>query len=232
MDISIIEKHYCISYQREIGGNIYEKINCLLVLLVIFLAACSADESAEGEKSTDQKQEEKAGEAVNVDKGLLNVELTLPASFFEGEDIDTVIAEAKKEGVSEVTKNEDGSLTYKMPKSEHKKMMTEMGTSITDSIEEMKSSEDYVSIKDVTHNKSFTEFTLLVDKESYENSMDGFAIFGLGLQGSMYQMFNGANPEDYKVTVSVKDEVTEEVFDEVIYPDALEEMGETEEGTE
>lgn len=111
-------------------------------------------------------------------------------------------------------------------------MMTEMGTSITDSIEEMKSSEDYVSIKDVTHNKSFTEFTLLVDKESYENSMDGFAIFGLGLQGSMYQMFNGANPEDYKVTVSVKDEVTEEVFDEVIYPDALEEMGETEEGTE
>ncbi|MEA1855560.1 hypothetical protein MKX67_02610 [Cytobacillus sp. FSL W7-1323] len=207
-----------------------KKLSCLLVLLVIFLVACS-NESAEGEKSTDQKQEEKEG-AVNVDKGLLNVELTLPASFFEGEDIDTVIAEAKKEGVSEVTKNEDGSLTYKMPKSEHKKMMTEMGTSITDSIEEMKSSEDYVSIKDVTHNKSFTEFTLLVDKESYENSMDGFAIFGLGLQGSMYQMFNGANPEDYKVTVSVKDEVTEEVFDEVIYPDALEEMGETEEGTE
>ncbi|MCA1029198.1 hypothetical protein LCM23_24605 [Cytobacillus kochii] len=207
-----------------------KKSSCLLVLLVIFLVACS-NESAEGEKSTDQKQEEKEG-AVNVDKGLLNVELTLPASFFEGEDIDTVIAEAKKERVSEVTKNEDGSLTYKMPKSEHKKMMAEMGTSITDSIEEMKSSEDYVSIKDVTHNKSFTEFTLLVDKESYENSMDGFAIFGLGLQGSMYQMFNGANPEDYKVTVSVKDEATEEVFDEVIYPDALEEMGETEEGTE
>lgn len=207
-----------------------KKLSCLLVLLVIFLVACS-NESAEGEKSTDQKQEEKEG-AVNVDKGLLNVELTLPASFFEGEDIDTVIAEAKKEGVSEVTKNEDGSLTYKMPKSEHKKMMAEMGTSITDSIEEMKSSEDYVSIKDVTHNKSFTEFTLLVDKESYENSMDGFAIFDLGLQGSMYQMFNGANPEDYKVTVSVKDEATEEVFDEVIYPDALEEMGETEEGTE
>ncbi|MDM5205936.1 MULTISPECIES: hypothetical protein [Cytobacillus] len=207
-----------------------KKLSCLLVLVVIFLVACS-NESAEGEKSTDQKQEEKEG-AVNVDKGLLNVELTLPASFFEGEDIDTVIAEAKKEGVSEVTKNEDGSLTYKMPKSEHKKMMTEMGTSITDSIEEMKSSEDYVSIKDVTHNKSFTEFTLLVDKESYENSMDGFAIFGLGLQGSMYQMFNGANPEDYKVTVSVKDKATEEVFDEVIYPDALEEMGETEEGTE
>lgn len=119
-----------------------------------------------------------------------------------------------------------------MSKSEHNEMMSEMGTSITDSIEELKSSEDYVSIKDVTHNKSFTEFTLLVDKASYENSMDAFAVFGLGLQGSMYQIFNGSKPDDYKVTISVEDEATEEVFDEVIYPDALEEMGETEEVTE
>lgn len=58
-----------------------KKLSCLLVLLVIFLVACS-NESAEGEKSTDQKQEEKEG-AVNVDKGLLNVELTLPASFLK-----------------------------------------------------------------------------------------------------------------------------------------------------
>ncbi|MCM3651355.1 hypothetical protein [Metabacillus litoralis] len=208
----------------------------LFVLLVTFLAACSANESAdnasESEKSTEQKQEETEREGVNVDKGLLNVEVTLPASFFEGEDIDAVIAEAEKEGAREVTKNEDGSLTYKMSKSEHKKMMTEMGTSIIDSIEDMKSSGDFVSIKDITHNKSFSEFTLLVDRASYENSFDGFAILGLGLQGSMYQLFNGANLENYKVTISVKDEATQEVFDEIIYPDALEEMGETEETTE
>lgn len=42
----------------------------------------------------------------------------------------------------------------------------------------------------------------------------------------MYQLFNGANPEVYKVTISTKDEVTQEVFGEVIYPDTLEELEE------
>lgn len=40
--------------------------------------------------------------SVEVDKGLFNVEGTLPASLFEGEDIDSAIKEAKAEGVKEV----------------------------------------------------------------------------------------------------------------------------------
>ncbi|WP_068673381.1 hypothetical protein [Oceanobacillus sp. Castelsardo] len=208
----------------------------LLVLLITFLAACSSDGSAdntnESNKTIEQKQDETEEKGVNVDKGLLNVEVTLPAAFFEGQDIEEVIAEAEEEGVKEVTKNEDGSLTYKMSKSEHKKMISEMGTSITKTIEDMKNSGDYVSIKEITYNDSFSEFTLVVDKESFENSFDGFAVFGLGIQGSMYQLFNGANPENYQVTISVKDEATQEVFSEVVYPDALEEMEETEETEE
>ena len=198
----------------------------LLILLITLLTACSSNGSAE------QEQDETEEKGVNVDKGLLNVEVTLPATFLEGQDIDEAIAEAKEEGVKEVIKNEDGSLTYKMSKSEHKKMMSEMGTSITESIQDMKNSGDYVSIKDITSNNLFSEFHLVVDKESYENSFDGFATLGLGIQGSMYQLFNGANPEEYQVTIFVKDETTQEVFDEIIYPDALEEMEDTEETTE
>ena len=36
---------------------------------------------------------------VAVDKGLLNVEFVIPASFLEGEDIATFIAEAKEDDV-------------------------------------------------------------------------------------------------------------------------------------
>ena len=60
-----------------------------------------------------------------MDKGLLNVEVTLPASMFEGEDMDSSIAEAEKEGIK-VTRNDDGSATYKMSKGKHKEMMKEM----------------------------------------------------------------------------------------------------------
>ena len=104
--------------------------------------------------------------------------------------------------------------------------MKEMGTTIDESLEEMKSSGNYPSIKDITHNNDFTEFTLIVDKAAFENSFDGFVVLGLGLQGSMYQIFNGANADDYKVTISAKDEATQEVFSEVIYPDALEDLEE------
>ncbi|WP_210367741.1 hypothetical protein [Bacillus sp. REN3] len=160
---------------------------------------------------------------MEVDKGLFNVEVTLPASLFEGEDIDKAIEEANTEGVKEVIKNDDGSVTCKMSKSEHKKMMNELETSIQESVEEMKTSGDFVSIKDITHNKSFSEFTLEVDKHAYENSMDGFAVFGLGISGAYYQLFNGAGKDDYKVTIFVKDQATGEEMDQIVFPDDMEE---------
>lgn len=196
----------------------------ILVLAMTLLSACSSNEhntNSDEKKSSTENKEEKKNEAVSVDKSLLNVEVTLPASMFEGEDIDTVIANAKNDGIKDVTKNEDGSLTYKMSKSKHKELMKELETSVKDSIEEMKTSGDFVSLKDITHNDSFSEFTLLVDKAAYENSMDGFAALGYGMSGMMYQMFNGTDAENTKVTIFIKDEATQETFDEIVYPDAL-----------
>lgn len=194
------------------------------ILIVALLTGCSSSESSnesdkENSAATDQDQ---TNEAVEVDKGLLNVEVTLPASMFEGEDVDASIAEVEQEGVK-ATKNEDGSVTYKMSKSKHKEMMQELESGIIESVEDMKNNTDFVSIQEITYNKSFSEFTMVVDKEAYENSMDAFAIFGLGLSGMYYQLFNGAGEEDYRVKIMVKDQATDEVFEEVVYPDDLEE---------
>jgi hypothetical protein len=195
-----------------------------LLLLIALLTACNADE--EGKANEAQQQEKETdSEGINVDKGLFNVEVTLPASFFEGRDIDQSIAEAEKEGI-EVTKNEDGSLTYKMSKTKHKEMMSEMKTSLLETIEDLKNGEDFASIKDVEYNKDFSEFTLWVDRNEYENSFDGFAVFGLGLSGAMYQLFDGADPENYNVRLVVKDEATKEIIGEANYPKDLEKMEE------
>lgn len=193
------------------------------ILIVALLTACSSSESSnESDKENSAADQEQTNEGVEVDKGLLNVEVTLPASMFEGEDVDASIAEVEKEGVQS-TKNEDGSVTYKMSKSKHKEMMQELETGIIESIEDMKNNTDFVSIQEITYNNSFSEFTMVVDKEAYENSMDAFAIFGLGLSGMYYQLFNGAGEEDYRVNIMVKDQATNEVFEEVVYPDDLEE---------
>jgi len=195
----------------------------IMMILMLFLSACSGD-NKENDKSEGNKEttEQSQNENIEVDKGLLNVEITLPADMFEGEDIEQVIADAKEDGVKEVIQNEDGSLTYKMSKAKHKEMMKEMETSINETIEDMKTSEEYPSIKDITHNKDFTEFTVIVNKSEFENGWDGFAVFGLGISGAYYQLFNGVSEEDYKITISLQDEATGEVFDKTVYPDDLE----------
>ncbi|GAA0339772.1 hypothetical protein GCM10008967_32670 [Bacillus carboniphilus] len=202
--------------------------------LVLLLSACGNNDDDAGQGATDEAEtEEKDKEAdgngnVNVDKGLMNVEVTLPASMFEGQDFETIKAEAEGEGIKEVTQNEDGSITYKMSKAKHEEMMDEIRTSITQSVDEMKNSEEYASIKDVKYNDSFTEFTLVVDQAAYEESMDGFAVFSLGMFGMLYQVYDGQKPDDTSVNIFVQDEASGEVFDEILYPDDFEGEAETE----
>lgn len=188
----------------------------LLLLLSVSLVACSSNDEEKKEKKQDN-------ESVSVDKGLMNVEVTLPATFFEGEDIDQLIADAKKEGVKEVKKNSDGSLTYKMSKSDHKKMMKEMEADLEKTIKDMETSDEFVSIEQVKYNKDFKEITVIVDQEKFENSMDGFGLLGLSFQTMLYQLFNGADAEDYQVTFKLQNKETSEVFDTIVYPDALDE---------
>ncbi|MFB1099387.1 hypothetical protein [Terribacillus sp. JSM ZJ617] len=200
----------------------------LFLLLLTFLAACSSndDTSNSSEKETAKASASEASDeegGVKVDKNLLSVEVSLPASFFEGQSAEDVIADAKEEGI-EVTANDDGSYTYKMSKSEHKKLMDEMSAELDKSTAEMVSSGDYPSIKDISYNKDFSAFTMVVDKEAYENSMDGFASLGLGMSGMMYQLFNGADPDEYSITISIEDEASGEVIGETVYPDAMEDV--------
>ncbi len=204
-----------------------KKLLFFLLLISLFLAACGGnDEEKAKQDNTKKDNGDDNSKQVEVDKGLLNVEITLPASFFESdEDRDSTMAEAEKDGIK-VTKNEDGSLTYKMSKNKHKEVMKEIKRDMVASIDEIKNSEDYVSIQDITHNDSFSEFNMIVDKAKYENSFDSFAVFGLGIAGMYYQLFSGVDPEEYQVKIQVQDAATKEILSEVIYPDDLEEMEE------
>lgn len=195
----------------------FKRLSIIFVFLFIVLVACSSDEE---DKSQDHQAEED-GQSVDVDKGLLNVEITLPPELFEDEDLDQVIENAKEQGVSEVTKNDDGSLTYKMSKSVYNEMLKEIEASVVDAVEEAKQNAE--SINDITYNKGLSDFTLVVDRQGFENSFDGFVSITLGISGIYYQIFTGENVDDAKVTINVEDEASGEVFDTIVYPDVLEE---------
>ncbi|GGG87990.1 hypothetical protein [Paenibacillus radicis (ex Gao et al. 2016)] len=204
-----------------------KKLAIALFATAIILAGCSSSNDGKGASEpvnqTNNAEKTDKEKGVEVDKNLTNVKITLPASMFKDADVDQVIAQAKEDdGVKEATKNEDGSVTYTMSKSDHKKMLKEMEDGIADSIKKLKEEGTFASIKDVTYNKSMNEYEMIVDKAAYEGSMDGFAALGFGMQGMYYQIFQGVDSDKTKVTIKVKDEKSGEVFDTIVYPETLE----------
>lgn len=199
-----------------------------MVLSLLVISACSdANEVNNNDENTSQddvQEQEEDEDAIEVDKGLLNVEITLPEMFFEDENMDEMIEEAKEEGIKDVTQNEDGTVTFKMSKKDHKEMLRELEENVKETVEDIKNDEEFASIVDVTYNKSFTEFTIIADREGFENSFDGFAILGVGMSGTFYQLFSGEDMQTSEVTVFVEDEATGEIFEEITYPEAFEDI--------
>lgn len=192
-----------------------------LSLATLLLVACGNDEpKVEGAEAEEQ--------GIEVDKGLMNVELTLPAAFFEGSTPEEIEASAKEEGIKEVKINEDGSVYYKMSKSTHKEMLASAEEGVVETIDELINSKDFTSFKEISYNKNFTEFDVKVDRQAYENSFDGFGILGLAFGSMFYNAIEGANTSEMKITMVMIDAATDEQFDTVVWPDDLEDS-ETEE---
>jgi len=149
------------------------------------------------------------------------VEITLPASLFMG-DVDAAVENAKSRGVTDVTVNDDNTVTFVLSAEEHEKLMKDLKDEVVKSAEEMLTSGDYMSVKDITFNDDFSEFTMMVDRAAYEDSLEGFGALALAISGAIYQAFDGVPADEVSVTVNIQDFDTGEVFDSFEYPNESE----------
>lgn len=162
---------------------------------------------------------EEESQEVEVDEGLLNVKITLPASMFEDmTDFDPETYTEENE-FKETVVNEDGSITITMSKRRHNEVMDEMAADIDKTFEEMIEAEDTPYIKEITASEGYRTVTVSVDKEAYEASWDMTPLL-IYFNVAFYQIFDDAEPY---CEVIVEDIETGEVLYSVIYPDALEE---------
>lgn len=198
------------------------------LLIVIFsallLVACSnlnENKSADEQDNTIKKDEESG---IEVNKGLLNVEITLPEYFFEEDELAEIEAEMEETHHANVIQNGDGSITVKMSKNEHKQLMGKMQEEFILTINDIIADEAYESINDVTYNRDFSEIKIYVDRQEFENSLDGLALFSLGFTSLFYQVFDGKNLEEDKVVLTVIDAATNDEIESIIYPDVFEEI--------
>ena len=156
---------------------------------------------------------------VSVDKNLLSVVVTIPASFYEGTKVtqESLNADATKNGTGKATLNADGSVTWRMSRAEHTKIMADMKKSVDDYIQE--AVDDSPSIfREITYDKNMTEFKILVNQAKYEEDFSvGFVGFGIGILASFYQMFN-SGVKDPKIVMRLIDADTGKVFETQNFP--------------
>lgn len=157
---------------------------------------------------------------ISVDKNLLSVDVTIPASFYGDEKPtqESLNADAKKNGYGKATLNSDGSVTFRMSKAEHRKALAEMKKSVDEYIQETVNDSPKIFRK-VTYNKNMTEFEVLVDKAAFEEDFTaGMIGFGIGVLSAFFQMFNGG-VETPMTTIKLLDKDTGKVFDTLNWPE-------------
>lgn len=191
-------------------------------MLLLSLSGCGGGNNAQSSASGASS----SGGGIEVDENLLSVEITMPASFFEGTDMSTFNPEsyAAEQGFKKAVVNEDGSIKVTMSKAKHKEIVEQTAKTITDAFDGMVNSEDTPYITAMNYSKDFTSVKISVDKAGYDAA--GFAAafvqFGVYMQVAIYQMF--ANVEAH-CEIQIIDAATNAVIKSTVYPDALNNEG-------
>ncbi|MCR5449767.1 MAG: hypothetical protein K6F23_10255 [Solobacterium sp.] len=126
---------------------------------------------------------------VQTENGIFFVYITVPADIVgtdvTQEKIDANAGETYTSGVL----NEDGSVTYKMTKKQHKAMMDTIKESLDNALQDMVDDEKN-AITEIRHNKDFTEFDVTLSTNEL-GLTESFLVLGFYVYGGMYAIFSG-----------------------------------------
>lgn len=183
-----------------------KKIVTILLISSLVLTACgssnqvqssSAPSTQTAEEADTQGTENDISELnaigdIDVDKNLFDVTITVPADLVGDTTQEELDAKAADSDIHSITLNDDGSATYVMSKSQHKKMMQELADNINSTLSDMVGSEDYPNFTDIKANSDFTNFTVTTTSTELDLT-DSISIMGFYMYGGMYAIFNGSD---------------------------------------
>jgi hypothetical protein len=134
---------------------------------------------------------------IETENGLFYVTITMPAEFV-GSDITQESIDANAGGMYTSGKlNDDGSVTYKMTKKQHKAMLDSIVQSIDEGLQEMVDSSDYAFTK-ITHNDDCTVFDAYLSTEEV-GLAESFMVMGFYMYGGMYGLLFGHQADNIAV---------------------------------
>ena len=152
----------------------------------------SADGLGDGREDEDAAALAAIGN-VETENGILTVSVTIPADLVgetTQEDLNAYIGELYQSAVL----NEDGSVTYKMTKKQHRAMLESLAESVDESAQEMIDDDENYTIAAISHNDDCTEFNVTLDGTEIGLG-DYFTSYVFFMNGLMYGKFSGYTPE-------------------------------------
>ena len=183
----------------------------LSTVICLSLVGCGGS-SNDTQQNIEEDSKSEETQSIEVDEGLLNVEITVPPDFLEeGTTQENLDETAKEEGIKSITLNDDGSATYIMSKSKHDEMMAGIRESIDESMAEMIDPETYPTFVEVTSNDDYTHFTVKLSSNEVGLS-ESISVLGFYMLGGLYNAFNGTPVDD--VTVSFVNADTGDIIQE------------------
>lgn len=202
----------------------------LMVVVMLFsLVACggTADTESKGD-STQTGDNSENGGSIQVDEGLFTVDVTMPATFFDGMTEDEIKAAANENGYNSCTVNEDGSVTYTMTKAKHQELLDEFKASMDETIAGLLEGEDEVaSFVSINYTDDFSQVDIYVDATAY-TMWDSLYALTFYMTGAYYQSFAGVPADEIDVIVNFIDNDTEEVLNTASYKEYMSNNAETE----
>lgn len=163
--------------------------------------------------ATDAESTEESG-GIEVDEGLLTVDITFPESFVSMGETEmtqeTVDASAAEQGYLGGKLNDDGSVTYTMTKLKQRELLDQMKSDFDDTIQETLA--EYPNVKSVTRNDDFSEISIEVSEQDLAT---GFLAFGFSFTAYFYQVLDG---KEFATDIVYVDAATGEELSRTSYP--------------
>lgn len=168
------------------------------------------DDTAQNENGEDTTASFDDLDGLEVDRNLLTVEITIPASMADQGAIPEDLSDS--EFYQSSTVNADGSVTLVMSKSQHAELMQQIRESIDQSLAEMVGAEETPNFKEIETNDDYTVFTVKTSSTQLGFS-ESIASMGFYIFAGLYHVFNGTEVGD--VTVKFVNSETGDLLEEL-----------------
>lgn len=192
-------------------------------MLCMSVVGCGS--SSNGKSFTASTEETTESKGLSAEKGLLNVEVTIPATLVKQIDSELTSQEAadsfaEEQGIKKAVYNSDGSLTLTMTKAEHKKIVDDMAETIDEALQEMIDDESS-NVSKIDVNDTYSDFKVTLDSDSV-SLVDSFNVLAFYIYGGYYNALAGNQVDD--VTIEYISASTGEVLDSYSYNQWIEKL--------